>query len=911
MIERELFAQALEIPAAERAAFLERAGQGNAGLVERVQRLLAQREDLGSYLEVPAAAVAVATREERAGPRPGVRIGRYRLLEQIGEGGMGTVWVAEQTEPVKRRVALKLIKLGMDSRQVLARFEAERQALALMDHPSIAKVFDGGMTDEGRPFFVMEYVKGEPITEFCDNARLSIHERLNLFIAVCQAVQHAHQKGVIHRDIKPSNVLVCLYDGVPVPKVIDFGLAKAINQPLTERTLYTAHGLMVGTPLYMSPEQAEFNNLDIDTRSDIYSLGILLYELLTGSTPLEQQQFKDAAFQEILRLIKEVEAPRPSTRLSSSAKLPSIAAQRGIEPAQLSRAIRGDLDWIVMKSLEKERSRRYETATGLARDIERYLRDEPVEATPPSVTYQLRKLAYKHRALLATAATIVALLVIGTTLSTWLAIRATRAEASERAAKEKALTAAGEERNARQAEAMAKREALTEAAAARAARQQAESSAAAERAARQSAVAREAETNAVLTFVQSKIVAAARPKGAGGLGYDVTLRQALQASLPFVDESFTDQPLIEARLRRTLGSSFSSLGEYSLAADQGEAALALYKQWLGADDPGTLACMQDLANAYGHRGERAKAIQLRKEALNLQIAKLGPDDPYVLLALSNTAVSYSRSGDYAEALKLNEQVLARRQATLGPNDRKTLMSMHNVARNYSALGMQEEARGLHEKTLALRRANLGATDAETLDSMYGLAATYAMLRLHEKALALHKETLDLRKAYLAPDHPKTLDSMRAVASCLMALGRGTEAVPIIDECMKLAEGRALDPRLIPYVMELRLRHFQKVQDVAGCRQTAEMWEKLNLTDAESLYTAACFRAVTAKVILTTEQDAAAEGDRAMQWLHKAVSAGYANAAQLAQDKDLDALRDREDFQRLLASLDVGQANEAR
>jgi serine/threonine protein kinase len=360
--------------------------------------------------------------------RVGLKVGRYKLLEQIGEGGMGTVWVAEQTEPVKRRVALKLIKPGMDSRQVLSRFEAERQALALMDHPNIAKVYDGGMTEEGRPFFVMEYVRGVPITEYCDNVRLSIQDRLKLFIRVCQAVQHAHQKGIIHRDLKPSNILVCLYDGQPVPKVIDFGLAKAMHQPLTEHTLYTAHGLMVGTPLYMSPEQAEFNNLDVDTRTDIYSLGVILYELLTGTTPLQKLQFKDAAFQEILRLIKEVEPQRPSLKISTSMTLPAIAAQRSLDPSQLSRTVRGDLDWIVMKSLEKERSRRYETATSLARDIERYLDNEPVLARPPSTSYRLRKYTQRHKVAVAAGLLVALSLLIGTIISTWLAVRATSAE---------------------------------------------------------------------------------------------------------------------------------------------------------------------------------------------------------------------------------------------------------------------------------------------------------------------------------------------------------------------------------------------------------------------------------------------------------------------------------------------------
>jgi serine/threonine protein kinase len=428
---KEIFLQAVEITSpADRARYLDQACEADGDRRRRVEALLIAHERPESLVDRPAVNVQPpdATTDHTPRERSGTRIGRYRLMEQIGEGGMGAVWVAEQTEPVKRRVALKLIKPGMDSRQVLSRFEAERQALALMDHPNIAKVFDGGMTDEGRPYFVMEYVKGMPITEYCDNSRLSIQDRLKLFVPVCQAVQHAHQKGVIHRDLKPNNILVCLYDGNSVPKVIDFGLAKAISQPLTENTLYTAHGLMVGTPLYMSPEQAEFNNLDVDTRTDIYSLGVILYELLTGTTPLEKHQFKDAAFQEILHLIKEVEPTRPSLKISTSESLPSIAAQRSLEPAQLSRMVRGDLDWIVMKALEKERSRRYETANALARDIDRYLHDEAVEAGPPSATYRLTKLARKHRALLGTVATIAALLVIGTAISTWQAIRATAAE---------------------------------------------------------------------------------------------------------------------------------------------------------------------------------------------------------------------------------------------------------------------------------------------------------------------------------------------------------------------------------------------------------------------------------------------------------------------------------------------------
>ena len=325
---------------------------------------------------------------------PGSQIGPYRLLQQIGEGGMGAVFMAEQERPVRRRVALKVIKPGMDSAQVLARFEAERQALALMEHPSIARVLDAGATDSGRPFFVMELVNGIPITEYCDQARLSPRERLELFVAVCRAIQHAHQKGIIHRDIKPSNVLVTLIDGKPVPKVIDFGIAKATDQRLTERTLFTQFGSIVGTLEYMSPEQASLSGLDVDTRSDIYSLGVMLYELLAGSTPLERHRLREAGYAEVLRRIKEEEPPRPSTRLSGSGDgLASIAALRNTEPASLTRLVRGELDWIVMRALEKDRNRRYEAATGLARDVERYLADEPVEACPPSAGYRLRKFA--------------------------------------------------------------------------------------------------------------------------------------------------------------------------------------------------------------------------------------------------------------------------------------------------------------------------------------------------------------------------------------------------------------------------------------------------------------------------------------------------------------------------------------
>jgi WD40 repeat protein/serine/threonine protein kinase len=429
MTESQIFKDAVKLPLEERAAYLEQACAADNVLRREVEALLRAHEDPGSFLQSHPAEPPAATREMPLAEQPGTRIGVYKLLQQIGEGGMGVVYMAEQQEPVQRKVALKIIKPGMDSKQVIARFEAERQALALMDHQNIARVFDAGATESGRPYFVMELVHGVPLTQYCDDRQLTPLQRLELFVPVCHAIQHAHQKGIIHRDLKPSNILVTMYDDRPVPKVIDFGVAKAVEQRLTEKTLFTQFGTLVGTFEYMSPEQAEMNAFGVDTRSDVYSLGVVLYELLTGSTPLERRRLHEAAYGEIVRLIKEEEPPRPSTRLSSSgAALAGISQQRGSEPEKLTKLVRGELDWIVMRCLEKDRARRYETANGLARDVERYLKDEPVEACPPTVGYKLRKFARKHRKLLFTAVAFAALLLLGAAASTWQAVRATGAE---------------------------------------------------------------------------------------------------------------------------------------------------------------------------------------------------------------------------------------------------------------------------------------------------------------------------------------------------------------------------------------------------------------------------------------------------------------------------------------------------
>jgi serine/threonine protein kinase len=402
---KTIFLNALEIASSEaRRAYLLAQCGNDQSLRADVEELLQHHEQIAAIGESTSVS---STTFPPSLEHPGTQIGPYKLLQQIGEGGMGVVYMAEQTQPVQRRVALKVIKAGMDSRQVIARFEAERQALAVMDHVNIARVLDGGTTEHGRPYFVMELVHGVPITQFCDDQRLTPRQRLELFVPVCQAIQHAHQKGIIHRDIKPSNVMVTLYDGQPVPKVIDFGVAKATEQKLTERTLFTQYGTMVGTLEYMSPEQAEMSALGVDTRSDIYSLGVLLYELLTGSTPLTHKRIREAAYGEIIRLIKEEEPPKPSTRLTDSGEaLASISANRHTEPAKLAKLVRGELDWIVMKTLEKDRNRRYETANGFAMDVQRYLADEPVLACPPSAMYRFRKFVRRNKAALTTAAVV-------------------------------------------------------------------------------------------------------------------------------------------------------------------------------------------------------------------------------------------------------------------------------------------------------------------------------------------------------------------------------------------------------------------------------------------------------------------------------------------------------------------------
>jgi serine/threonine protein kinase/tetratricopeptide (TPR) repeat protein len=732
---QSLFLAAVEAgtPAA-RAALLGQECGTDAELRRRVEALLRAHDASDSFPDEPSRVLA-ATVDDPIRERPGAVIGPYKLMEQIGEGGMGLVFVAEQQQPVRRKVALKVIKPGMDTRHVIARFEAERQALALMDHPNIAKVLDGGTTDSRRPYFVMELVKGVPITDYCDQNQVPIRQRLELFVSVGQAVQHAHQKGIIHRDLKPSNVLVVSHDGTPVVKVIDFGVAKAIGQQLTDKTIYTQFSQMVGTPLYMSPEQAGQSGLDVDTRSDIYSLGVLLYELLTGTTPFDHERMHELGYDEMRRIIREEEPPKPSTRISTMGKAAmTVSTQRQSEPKQLSRLIRGELDWIVMKALEKDRNRRYETANFFAMDVQRYLADEPVLACPPSAGYRLHKLIRRNKGPIVAASLVLFSMLAGTLASIWLAVRADQE--------------------------------------------------------RRIAQSREAETKAVLDFLEKKVLAAARPEGqAGGLGHDVTLRQAIEAALPFIETSFKDQPLIEARLRHTLAVSFGNLGEAKIAADQAERAWTLYSQHLGADHPDTLASMHNLAMCYDGLGRQADALKLYEETLVLMKAKLGLDDPRTLSTMNELALSYAALGRQADALKLHEETLTLKKARLGPDHPSTLGSMNNLALTYTALGRHADALKLAQETVALTKAKLGTQHRTTLDSMYSLAHIYHAGGQHREAVKLYEETLALRKAKIGPKHPTTLSTMHDLAGVYVALGRLDEAVKLYEETLALRKAK--------------------------------------------------------------------------------------------------------------------------
>jgi serine/threonine protein kinase/tetratricopeptide (TPR) repeat protein len=703
----DLFWEAAQLaPGEPRDAFLARACGGDQELRQRVERLLQAQAKVGDFLERPFPPPAqLPTVDPLPAEGPGTMIGPYRLLEQIGEGGMGLVFMAEQTQPVRRKVALKVLKPGMDTRQVVARFEAERQALALMDHPNIAKVFDGGTTGEpaasaagyaapgavhpaanaagspGRPYFVMELVRGVAITEFCDQHRLTTRQRLELFVTVCQAVQHAHQKGIIHRDLKPSNVLVTLHDTMAVPKVIDFGIAKATSGPLTERTLFTHFAQMIGTPLYMSPEQAEMNGLDVDTRSDVYALGVLLYELLTGTTPFTTEALRRAGLDEMRRIIREEEPPTPSQRLNTldAQASTTVAERRGVDGRRLGQVLRGELDWIVMRALEKDRNRRYESASAFAADVQRYLSDEAVSACPPSAGYRLRKFVRRYRRPLLTAGVIAGALMAATGVSIWQAARATEAQHQAETDRDRARTAEGQAKTNLERAKEAEQRATTEAASAK----------------------------AVSDFLGDLFgQAASAPPPGREFTEDpyLTVKEALDRAEARIGQRFQDQPLVEAAIGMAIGKAYNSLSDPGRAVPHFERALALRKAHLGPADPGTLDSMQALSGAYLWAGRHSESIALRHQLLEERRARLGPDHPEVLECMTALADAYRWASQLDMSRQLFEEVLEKRRILFGPTHRATLDIMTLLGGVHEAAGRFEEAIHLNVKILEVLKA---------------------------------------------------------------------------------------------------------------------------------------------------------------------------------------------------------------
>lgn len=683
-------------------------------------------------------------------PSPGTVIdGRYTIIESIGEGGMGTVFLAEQHEPVTRQVAIKFIKGGMDSAAVQARFEIERQALAIMDHPGIARVYDGGQTESGQLYFVMELVQGVPITRYCDEQRLDLQARLNLFVAICKAVQHAHLKGIIHRDLKPGNILVTEVDGTPVPKVIDFGVAKAIDRKLTAESLAASIAMIVGTPAYMSPEQADPDSSDIDTRTDVYALGVVLYELLVGSPPHDSSSWPRGAVMEALRIIREVDSPRPSTKVNSSVSLSEIAAKRSIDPEKLAPMLRGELDWIALKAIDKDRARRYETVSGLGQDVERYLAGELVEARPPSRTYRLQKFVKRHKVQVIAAGLLLVTMTAGIAGTTW------------------GLLAAKKQEKAAQNELLAREEA------------------------RKNEAAERKHAEAIADFVIKDFLALTSLEGRldfddggkSGLNKDSTLRDLLDRAAEKLKTRTDLEPQTKARLLNIVGQSYINLGAYPEAIESFQQSSALFADVFGKDHADTLAEQGLVVYALYQNGQYDLAIPLAKEVLEKKIALLGQGHADVLHSKRMLAKLLRKTGDPTKAVDLLQETLAGLTSMHGPHEHIVLSNMYDLALAMNDLDQPGKAVPLLEETLALQVEHLGENHPDVHATRKKLAELYAKSGQYEKAQPLIEVGVAWAKENYGPEHPSTIYAMAGLAGFYRSQRQLEKLVPLSEQLL--------------------------------------------------------------------------------------------------------------------------------
>jgi serine/threonine protein kinase len=659
------------------------------------------------------------------------QIGPYFIEQLIGEGGMGSVYKAEQREPIRRTVAIKVIKLGMDTREVIARFESERQALALMNHPNVARVIDAGATHTGRPYFVMEFVDGEPITTFADKHKLTVQQRLELFTQACDAVQHAHQKAIIHRDLKPSNILVTTVDGKPIVKVIDFGVAKAISQRLTERTMFTETGQLMGTPEYMSPEQAEsVAVMEVDTRSDVYSLGVVLYELLTGALPFDPGTLRSAGYAEIQRIIRDVDPPRPSTRLSGLGnEAQEIARRRQAPLDSLERQLKSELEWIPLKAMRKDRAQRYATTAELSEDIANYLSNRPLRAGPESRVYRARKFLRRNKTGVAVSAAMILLLISGVVATSWQAVRAKRAEA-------RAL----EERD---------------------------------------------NAQATLEFLTNDVLDGATPERIPDTKIrDEIVKAMITPAAERFATKFRDRPLIEASIRDIIRDVLAKIGRRDLALQQSEAAVQIYRRELGDDHLDTLEALNNYGSLLDGMGRAADAEPVLRQVLERRRQALGADDPHSLVTLNNYAHVLYALGRSAQAEPLYKEALERRRRVSGNDDPDTITVMTNYAAALRALDRVTEAEPLFREALERCRRVLGDDHPQTISAINNYGYVLKSLNRREEAAGLFRETLERRRRVLGEDHPDAIWSLCEYALVLQSEKRNDEAEPLLKQALE-------------------------------------------------------------------------------------------------------------------------------